>query len=324
MATLNTPPTQPSQVTPAQAVEVLWSDAVTHIKSTDGEVFVPFNVVETVIGQDGLMAISKRLASLLNKQVQILADTSIECYRVYPHEFTKDMIPDQLKVGGKALSLADHRCISKAVHKAASRNGVRIPARSAKVPRPPNSFILYRQANHHAVKAANPDITNNEISRILGARWKNESDEIRQRYMILADDLKKRHSLAHPDYQYTPRRPSERKRRASRAMPTRDNFAQNEDEDENNDEGDVMLHSRTHCTVVDEDFLDVLGNNGLLYGPNGVEPLPAGYNDYERQQIANDQISGATLCEMEYDPIPWYEMLTLDKEYQQMLYHEDS
>jgi hypothetical protein len=51
-----------NQVTPAQAVEILWSDAVTHLKSTDGEVFVPFNIVEAVIGQEGLMIISKRLA----------------------------------------------------------------------------------------------------------------------------------------------------------------------------------------------------------------------------------------------------------------------
>ncbi|KAJ5306569.1 hypothetical protein PENANT_c031G11292 [Penicillium antarcticum] len=320
MVTPNVSPSGSNQVTPAQAVEILWSDAVTHIKSTDGEVFVPFNVVEAVIGHEGLMVISKRLAALLNKQVQILADTSIECYRVHPHEFTKGMIPDQLKIGGKPLELGDHQRISKAIHKATTENAVRVPTRSTKIPRPPNSFILYRQANHHAVKDANPNITNNEISRILGARWKNESEEVRQRYIILADDLKKRHSLAHPDYQYTPRRPSERKRRASRLVPTQNNVAENEDE--NDDENDVVLQSSNVVAVVNEDFMDVLGNNGLLYGPNGVEPLLASYNDFERQQIANDQLSGATFCEMDYTPIPWYEMLTLDNDSQHMLFHQ--
>lgn len=159
-------------------------------------------------------------------------------------------------------------------------------------------------------------------ARILGIRWKNESDEVRQRYIVLADDLKKRHSLAHPDYQYTPRRPSERKRRASRAVPTRNNSVENRDENE--DENDVVLHSGNLVAVVNEDFMDVLGNNGILYGPNGVEPLPTSYNEYERQQVANDQISGTSFCDMDYTSIPWYEMLSLDNESQQMLFHQES
>lgn len=35
----------------------------------------------------------------------------------------------------------------------------------SKVPRPPNAWILYRQHNHAAVKAAHPGITNNDICK---------------------------------------------------------------------------------------------------------------------------------------------------------------
>lgn len=50
---------------------------------------------------------------------------------------------------------------------------------------------------------------------MLGKQWKSESDEVRAHYKALADEQKQKHAEEHPDYQYTPRRPCERKRRAS-------------------------------------------------------------------------------------------------------------
>ena len=37
----------------------------------------------------------------------------------------------------------------------------------AKIPRPPNAFILYRQQYHPVVKADNPDFHNNDICKSL-------------------------------------------------------------------------------------------------------------------------------------------------------------
>jgi hypothetical protein len=39
------------------------------------------------------------------------------------------------------------------------------PEPAPKIPRPPNSFILYRQYHHPLVKEANPGIHNNEICK---------------------------------------------------------------------------------------------------------------------------------------------------------------
>lgn len=54
-----------------------------------------------------------------------------------------------------------------------------------------------------------------EIAIMLGKQWKSEPDEVRAHYKSLADEQKKKHAEEFPDYQYTPRRPCERKRRAS-------------------------------------------------------------------------------------------------------------
>lgn len=48
---------------------------------------------------------------------------------------------------------------------------------------------------------------------ILGKQWKCEPDAVKARYKKLADDIKTRHMREHPDYQYAPRKPSEKKRR---------------------------------------------------------------------------------------------------------------
>ncbi|PTB70489.1 mating type protein MATa1 [Trichoderma citrinoviride] len=91
-----------------------------------------------------------------------------------------------------------------------------IPAKPTKIPRPPNAYILYRKDRHNMVKAANPGITNNEISQILGRAWNQESREVRQRYKEMSEEIKLALLEKHPDYQYKPRKSSEKRRRARR------------------------------------------------------------------------------------------------------------
>ncbi|OBT99156.1 hypothetical protein VE01_02603 [Pseudogymnoascus verrucosus] len=86
----------------------------------------------------------------------------------------------------------------------------------AKVPRPPNAFILYRKDHHQLVKDANPGIHNNEISVILGQKWNGESTEVRDHYLALSKQAKRDHLLQYPDYQYRPRRPEQLKRRMTK------------------------------------------------------------------------------------------------------------
>ena len=50
---------------------------------------------------------------------------------------------------------------------------------------------------------------------ILGKQWKAESEEVKMQFRNMAEELKKKHAEDHPDYHYTPRKPSEKKRRAS-------------------------------------------------------------------------------------------------------------
>ncbi|RCI13697.1 hypothetical protein L249_8210 [Ophiocordyceps polyrhachis-furcata BCC 54312] len=85
--------------------------------------------------------------------------------------------------------------------------------KNVKIPRPPNAYILYRKERHQLVKRANPGITNNEISQLLGKAWNMETPAIRAKYKQMSDEIKEALMKKHPDYVYRPRRPGERRRR---------------------------------------------------------------------------------------------------------------
>lgn len=108
---------------------------------------------------------------------------------------------------------------------------VNAPERTPKITRPPNAFILYRSDFQAQLKQMNPHIQNHDIckrretvfdtsamtnlciAKRLGAAWNSESHEVRERYRALAKAYKERHNKMHPDYRYTPRKPSEKRRR---------------------------------------------------------------------------------------------------------------
>lgn len=86
-------------------------------------------------------------------------DDSINVLRIIPMgtEEREQVLP---------VNNRDFKRISHAVH-AAALTGTIMPAKPEKVPRPPNSFILYRQYHHNATKEANPGISNNDICEYL-------------------------------------------------------------------------------------------------------------------------------------------------------------
>jgi hypothetical protein len=51
---------------------------------------------------------------------------------------------------------------------------------------------------------------------MLGKQWKSEPEHVKGHFRGLASDIKRKHAEDHPDYQYTPRKQSEKKRRSSR------------------------------------------------------------------------------------------------------------
>ncbi|RIA98677.1 hypothetical protein C1645_748914 [Glomus cerebriforme] len=79
--------------------------------------------------------------------------------------------------------------------------------RTGKIPRPQNSFIIYRR-NYQARLALSdaPNVTLNRVSKITSNKWRKESREIRKVFDILAECAKKVHKCIYPDYVYNPKK----------------------------------------------------------------------------------------------------------------------
>ena len=88
--------------------------------------------------------------------------------------------------------------------------------KTSHIPRPPNAFMIYRKQKHaeikarleqvHAQNGGEGYVSNTEVSRLLGARWRAEPEEIRQRYFQLAKQAELEHRAKYPDYKYQPKR----------------------------------------------------------------------------------------------------------------------
>lgn len=84
------------------------------------------------------------------------------------------------------------------------------PSATARVPRPRNAFILYRQHHHSNVVAENPGKTNPEISKIIGEQWRSLPQNEKDFWIQQGDVEKKSHLERFPDYRYQPRRSSKK------------------------------------------------------------------------------------------------------------------
>ncbi|KAF5369669.1 hypothetical protein D9615_010257 [Tricholomella constricta] len=79
--------------------------------------------------------------------------------------------------------------------------------RTEKIPRPPNSFILYRSAMASRLPSPPPGTTRSQgdVSRLVALMWHNETPEVKAEYRQRASIRKLEHEAMYPDYSYRPR-----------------------------------------------------------------------------------------------------------------------
>ncbi|KAG6119909.1 hypothetical protein E4U14_004571 [Claviceps sp. LM454 group G7] len=81
---------------------------------------------------------------------------------------------------------------------------------SSHIPRPKNSWILYRQHKSRELRKDHPGITASELSTMISSLWKNENDEERKFWQQKAQEEDRLHKEKYPGYKYSTKKSTEK------------------------------------------------------------------------------------------------------------------
>ncbi|KAL6893408.1 MAT1-1-3 [Trichoderma evansii] len=105
----------------------------------------------------------------------------------------------------------------KITAKSIPRDNGREPNR---IPRPRNSWILYRQYFSGEFIKTYPGITASELSTLIAAKWKNEPTHEKNYWHCLAEQEERNHKQKYPDYKFRVRKPQMKKKREQQVAAT--------------------------------------------------------------------------------------------------------
>eukprot|EP00041_Stephanoeca_diplocostata_P016776 m.331593 g.331593 ORF g.331593 m.331593 type:complete len:345 (-) comp20482_c0_seq1:349-1383(-) len=110
----------------------------------------------------------------------------------------------------------------------ATKNGnVGTPANAGKqskkkrIARPMNSFMVFAQEYRAQLRTTHPEIDNKEISKMLGQKWKNLTEQEKKKYVNEAERLAEQHKKDHPDWKFV-RAPPRKKPKAGSTVISSD------------------------------------------------------------------------------------------------------
>ena len=92
--------------------------------------------------------------------------------------------------------------------------------KKTKVKRPLNAYNLFFMERQPIVKADNPELKGNEVSKELGRQWKKMTDEERRPYFERAKQIWDEFRLENPDYHYDKSRNAQKNNKGFRPLPS--------------------------------------------------------------------------------------------------------
>jgi len=101
------------------------------------------------------------------------------------------------------------------------------PKSNGAIPRPSNSFILFRKDYSARIRAQSLNMTVVKVSAIVGQAWKKQPSSVLQFFEILSMVSYQRHKVMYPNYKYVPRKKGKKPQTARTSLvlvPARDDI----------------------------------------------------------------------------------------------------
>lgn len=177
-------------------------------------------------------------------------------------------------------------CKARPVERKSDRNGDLSNSSEGKIPRPPNSFMLFAKEYRRIIANANPGRANKEISILLGEAWKGLDEKEKEKYIQEAELQRRKHRSMYPNYIYSP---IEARARKAGKMATKSDEKKEVDSTEERKLVASSSHQLT-CPVVQEFELH---NHSQL--SHTCSPLPVGAGLVESEIYNNHDSTTSSL-----------------------------
>jgi hypothetical protein len=123
---------------------------------------------------------------------------------------------------------------------------------------------------------------------VLGHRWRTEDEAIKAVFKKRAEDLKRKHIEQHPEYQYQPRKPSERKKRATKAKAARRSSSSPSASSHSTDMANAAAFPAPAVLTTPPAFTPILDGSLLLF--DFSEHLPSTLDDMIAHHNSNPSL----------------------------------